>query len=89
MKPLFLIAALCILPLACRAEDPRIAEAEAIAEETCACVYLECALETAAPLLEQRGLEQEDYANLPPEHITRYQDAHDRAELCVRRWILE
>ena len=89
MKMLFLIVALCILPIACRAEDPRIAEAEAIAVDTCACVYLACAVETAAPLLEQRGLEQEDYANLPPEHISRYEAAYEETGDCVRRWILE
>lgn len=73
----------------CAAEDPRIAAAEAVAEETCACGYLACAMEAAAPLLEERGLEQEDYANLPADLIARYETAYAETESCMRRWILE
>lgn len=87
MGRLTLISALFLA--ACWGEDPRIAEAERIADETCACNYLACAMETAAPLLETRGLEQEDYESLPDDLLERYADAVSRAELCMRRWILE
>ncbi len=70
-------------------EDPRIAEAEAIAEATCACVYLACAMDASGQLLEGRGLEQEDYANLSEEQIARYGAAVEAARACVRAQILE
>lgn len=87
MRPLALFT-LALLN-ACESEDPRIAEAEAVAEATCACVYLACAVEAAAPLIDTRGLEQEDYANLPQDQISRYEAAYSETEACVRRWILE
>ncbi len=77
------------LPANCQSEDPRIAEAEAVAEQTCACNYLACALEAAAPLTDIRGLEQEDFATLPADLISRYSTAVMRTQACVQRNILE
>mgnify|MGYP003668290677 CR=1 FL=1 len=87
MKMLFLIAALSVFPQACRAEDPRIAESEAIAEETCG--HLVCAFEAGGEFIESRGLEQEDYENLSQDEIDRFTAAYDAASLCIRRQILE
>ena len=89
MKILSLIAALSVFPQACRAEDPRIAEAEAIAEETCACGHLVCAFEAGGEFIESRGLEQVDYENLSQDEIDRFTAAYDAASLCIRRQILE
>ncbi len=73
----------------CQLEDPRIEEAEAIADATCECVYLQCALDASEALNDGRGLEQEDYANLSDEEIARYTGAIERTWACVQRWILE
>lgn len=80
---------LLVLLAACRNEDPRIAAAEAVAEATCACSGLVCAVEAASPLLDARGLEQEDYENLPEDQIARFWAAYSRAEICVRALTLE
>lgn len=80
---------LFVLLAACRNDDPRIAAADSVAEATCACGGLACAVEAASPLLDARGLEQEDYANLPQDQIARFEAAYSRAEMCVRALIPE
>jgi xanthine dehydrogenase iron-sulfur cluster and FAD-binding subunit A len=84
-----LILSLLVLLVACRNQDPRIGAAETVAETACACTGLACAVAAAAPLLEVRGLEQEDYANLPADQIARFEAAVDRTEACMRALILE
>lgn len=82
---LFLLLALNF----CGREDPRIAEAEAVADTVCDCTWLGCAVDAARPLIDRRGLEQEDYATLDDDLIARYHAAHDRAQACVQALIFE
>ncbi|TBX27655.1 hypothetical protein [Nioella sediminis] len=78
------IAGSLILALltACR-EDARIADMEALAERACACETETCAAELAPRILNIRGLEQENHANLPADLIARYDRAWARATSCL------
>ena len=67
---------------ACR-EDPRIAEMEDLADQACACATADCAAALAPRIIDSRGLEQEDYANLPAGLLARFDTARSRGTACL------
>lgn len=80
MRPAFLVVLVGLT--ACR-EDPRIAGMEDLANQACACATAECAAPLTARILDSRGLEQEDYANLPANQLARYDTARSRGAACL------
>ncbi|MGK7653411.1 hypothetical protein ACSQ76_13635 [Roseovarius sp. B08] len=79
--------ALCVTFLAaCHPDNVRLLHAEDAAVDTCACPDRACALRSATPVTEGRGLLMEDYENLPQEEITRYEAAVERITACLTRF---
>ncbi|WP_428516956.1 hypothetical protein [Roseovarius sp.] len=82
-----LTVALCLTVLAaCQPDTSRVDAAEEAAAATCACPDRDCALRSATPVTEGRGLLMEDYENLPQEEIARYEAAIDRITACLTRF---
>ncbi len=79
--------ALCISFLAaCQPDTSRVDTAEEAAAATCACPDRACALRTATPVTEGRGLLMEDYENLTDVQIARYEAAVERLTDCLTRF---
>lgn len=79
--------ATCLTVLAaCQPDTSRVDSAEEAAASTCACPDRACALRSATPITEGRGLLMEDYENLPQEEIARYEAAVDRITDCLTRF---
>ena len=80
-------AVLCTVFLAaCQPDTSRIDTAEEAAAATCACPDRACALRSATPVTEGRGLLMEDYENLSDDQIARYEAAVDRLTDCLARF---
>lgn len=80
-------AVLCAAFLAaCQPDTSRIDTAQKAAAATCACPDRTCALRSATPVTEGRGLLMEDYENLSDDQIARYEGAVDRLTDCLNRF---
>lgn len=82
-----IIGATCLIALvACQPDTSRVDAAEEAAAATCACPDRACALRSATPITEGRGLLMEDYENLSDDQIARYEAAVERITDCLTRF---